>query len=223
MRGNPFACKAIQQPHQHEVRGDYERCRGSLQGLSVVKVAVAGRCHDHFMARLGSLHSSADALQGAQISCAPSRPWPYPALLSVLRDGEYQYDICAGHKTARSSGESLPMAMYISGGIATHSGEGMAASLKRQCPQFQAAHPPGHDNCARGEAALQDLVPADEDAALGLEEGVDAAHKPGLQVELVLQALLLDPPLARLALPPPHLGALQQHLLLKNPMDDVIT
>ena len=122
-----------------------------------------------------------------------------------------------------AQGESLPMAMYISGGIATHSGEGMAASLKRQCPQLRAAHPPGHDDCARGEAALQDLVPADEDAALGLEEGVDAAHKPGLQVELVLQALLLDPPLARLALPPPHLGALQQHLLLNNPMDDVVT
>ena len=89
----------------------------------------------------------------------------------------------------------------------------MANPLERQCPQPQDAHPPGHDDCARGEAALQDLVPADEDAALGLEEGVDAAHKPGLQVELVLQPLLLDPPLARLAVPPPLLWTHFRHAL----------
>ena len=70
--------------------------------------------------------------------------------------------------------------------------------------------PPGHDDRPGRQAALQDLVPADEDAALGLEEGVDAAHKPGLQVELVLQALCPDALLARLALPPAHLGALHK-------------
>ena len=72
------------------------------------------------------------------------------------------------------------------------------------------AHPPGHDDSTGGEAALQDLVPADEGAALGLEEGVDSAHEPGLQVELVLQALLSDALLAGLALPPAHLGALRR-------------
>ncbi len=31
---------------------------GSLEGLPVVKVAVAGGCHDYFMARLCSLHAA---------------------------------------------------------------------------------------------------------------------------------------------------------------------
>ena len=130
--------------------------------------------------------------------------------------GNFDRGTCAGHKAARSLGGIFPMAMHIFWRYCNHSGEGMAASVKRQCPQLQAAHPPGHDDCTRGEAALQDLVPADEDAALSLEEGVDAAHKPGLQVELVLQPLLLNPPLARLTLPPPHLGTLQQHRPLRS-------
>ena len=89
MRGNPLGCKTILQPHQDEVWRDHRHCRGSLQGLSVVKVAVAGRCHDHFMARLGRLHSSADALQGAQISHVLTQPSYNPALQSVIADGKH--------------------------------------------------------------------------------------------------------------------------------------
>ena len=40
------------------------------------------------------------------------------------------------------------------------------------------AHPPGHDDGAGRQPALQDLVPADHRAPLGAQKGADAAHKP---------------------------------------------
>lgn len=73
---------------------------------------------------------------------------------------------------------------------------------------LQRTHPPGHDNGAGGEAALENFVPTDEPAATGAQELVDAPHEPGLQRILVLQVCLPQPPLARLACAPPHLGAL---------------
>jgi len=62
--------------------------------------------------------------------------------------------------------------------------------------------PPGHDRRLGGEAALEDLVPAEEAAPLGDEDLFDAPHEIALELVLVLETLGLHPGLAlRAALP----------------------
>ena len=68
---------------------------------------------------------------------------------------------------------------------------------------------PGGDGGARsGEAALQDLVPADEPAAAGGEPAVEVPDEPGLQLVLVRQAQLPDAGLGGRGRLPLVLGAL---------------
>ena len=86
---------------------------------------------------------------------------------------------------------------------------GCGASRPAAAREGGNAHPPGHDDRAGRQAALEDLVPADELAAARTQEGVDAAHEPGLQLVLVAQPRRGQPRLARLARPPAHLGALR--------------
>ena len=71
------------------------------------------------------------------------------------------------------------------------------------------ARPPGHDDRAGRQPALQDLIPADQVPAARAQEGIDAAHEPGLQRELVRQALLGQARLAARAALPAVLGALR--------------
>ena len=62
---------------------------------------------------------------------------------------------------------------------------------------------PRHDCCAAGQAALQNLVPADQAAAAGAQKRVHAADQPTLQFVLVLQPFLPHPRLAPRAFAPP--------------------
>ena len=55
---------------------------------------------------------------------------------------------------------------------------------------------PGHDRGVGRESALQNLVPADELAALAVDEGFDLAGEPALQLLLGLEALGLHAGLA---------------------------
>lgn len=71
-------------------------------------------------------------------------------------------------------------------------------------------HPPGHDDGAWIQAALQDLVPAYQPLASLHEVLVDAPYEPGLQRVLVRQILLPDAFLTQLAGAPPDLRALHQ-------------
>src|SRR5947207_2414133 len=61
---------------------------------------------------------------------------------------------------------------------------------------------PRHNRRALGKAALQNLVPADQPAAVLAQELVDPAHEVALKLILILQTLRLDLGLAsRAALP----------------------
>ncbi len=55
--------------------------------------------------------------------------------------------------------------------------------------------PPRHDRGVRGQAAFQDLVPADEPASVGVQEPLDAAHQVALELFHVFQPLFLHPAL----------------------------
>ena len=67
---------------------------------------------------------------------------------------------------------------------------------------------PRHDRGLRRQAALEDLVPADEALAAGVEMLLDAADEPALQLAGVGQPLGLQARLAPRAGVPARLGAL---------------
>ena len=72
---------------------------------------------------------------------------------------------------------------------------------------------PGHDGRARGNAALEDLVPADQPASARVEEPADARDEPALQRRLVREPELADARLhARRRLPTVLDGLVAAHV-----------
>src|SRR5213594_1135709 len=61
---------------------------------------------------------------------------------------------------------------------------------------------PGHDGCARSEAALENLIPADRPAAFAGQKLLHSPHEAGLEFGFVLQTFGADAGLAFRALPP---------------------
>ena len=67
--------------------------------------------------------------------------------------------------------------------------------------------PPRHDRGVRGQAALQDLVPANQPTSMGIQELFDTADQVALEFLHAVQALLLHPALAvRTVVPVPLPG-----------------
>lgn len=146
------------------------------QGLAVVQVAVAGGRHDDLVPRPRRLHAARDALQGLQTSSGTTR-----YMYTSLRMCGY---VCL---------KDCCMHSVTPGTIAVATGQQLAAAAT-QCHmndaergsrrQFVVAYPPGHDHSVGRQAApvrcaLQDLVPADEDAVVPCQKCANPPHEPG--------------------------------------------
>src|SRR5436853_202247 len=95
--------------------------------------------------------------------------------------------------SCRAADSSRPVPRAARGGLRAGRHHYVVAGPRRDDPAVDAA--PRHDDRVGGEAALEDLVPAHERAAVRGEELVHAACEPALQLVFVLEPVVANAPL----------------------------